>query len=229
MSEYLSNTELYFGSIRSENSIELSGEEFHHCIKVMRHRIGDVIYITDGEGKIFYSVIEEIKKAALTASVKKIYKYENRFSGIFFCIPKLKNNNRFEFALEKCTELGITNFIIFDSERAAHKSVKTDRWQKIVLSAVKQSLRSYLPVIKVINSVGEVLNFEGRKILLEQGSVKEISELKMNNNEKYYFIFGPEGGFTEEEMNLFEEKYRLAFNRLRTETAVIKCASILCN
>ena len=76
---------------------------------------------------------------------------------IFFCIPKLKYSDRFEFALEKCTELGITNFIIFDSERSIHKSDKKERWEKIVLSAMKQSLRSYLPNITVINSLIEYL------------------------------------------------------------------------
>ena len=121
----------------------------------------------------------------------------------------------------------ITNFIIFDSERAIRKSDKKERWQKIVLSAMKQSLRSYLPNIEIVNSLNEILNLDGRKILLEQNSEKKISGAKINHYEKYYFIFGPEGGLSKEEMNLFDEKYKLADNRLRTETAIIKCASLI--
>ena len=141
----------------------------------------------------------------------------------------MKYSDRFEFSLEKCTELGITNFLIFNSERAIHKSNKKERWEKIVLSAMKQSLRSYLPEIAVINSLKDICNIEGDKIILEQNSQKKISGLKINPEEKYYFIFGPEGGFTNEELELFDKNslYSLADNRLRTETAVIKCASIV--
>jgi 16S rRNA (uracil1498-N3)-methyltransferase len=225
---YLSGVELYYSTpIEDSNQITLTGEEFRHSIKVMRHAIGDKVYVTNGKGEIFLSIIKEIKKDYLTASVEKILKYENEFSNITFCIPKLKSNDRLEFAFEKCTELGITNFIIFDSRRVIHKSFKKERLQKIVLSAMKQSLRSYLPNMDAVNSLDEILSLDGRKILFEQNSEKNISELKVKKKEKYYFIFGPEGGFTNEEMNLFDEKYKLAENRLRTETAIIKCASII--
>lgn len=225
---YLSRVELYYSSEEiKENNINISAEDFKHIIKVMRHSIGDEIYITNGTGEIFLSVIKGIKKDFLISSIKKLLKYENKSANIFFCIPKLKSNERLEFALEKCTELGITNFIIFDSERAIHKSDKKERWQKIVLSAMKQSLRSYLPNIEIVNSLNEILNLDGRKILLEQNSEKKISGVKINPEEKCFFIFGPEGGLSKEEMNLFDEKYKLADNRLRTETAIIKCASII--
>jgi 16S rRNA (uracil1498-N3)-methyltransferase len=228
---YLSNIELYY-SHKGKNSggiIILEGEELNHCVKVMRHSAGDQVYITNGRGEIFLTNINEIKKNSLTASVKKVFKNENQYSNIFFCIPKLKSNNRLEFALEKSTELGITNFIVFDSERAIHKLDKKERWGKIVLSAMKQSLRSYLPVITVIDSLKDILKFDGKKILLDQNSEKKISELKINQEEKYYFVFGPEGGLTDEEMSLFDERYQLAGNRLRTETAIIKCTSLLEN
>jgi len=228
---YLSGVELYyssFGNIKG-NKIIISEDDYKHIAKVMRHSIGDEIYITDGNGKIFLSIIKEIKKDSLTSSVKKILKYENEFSNIIFCIPKLKSSGRFEFALEKCSELGITNFIIFDSERAIYKSDKKGRWEKIVLSAMKQSLRSYLPVLTVANSLKDIFKLDGKKIILEQKSERKISELQLQKDEKYYFIFGPEGGFTNEELRMLEEehKHKLADNRLRTETAIIKCASII--
>lgn len=231
--KYLSNIELFYSpdGRNAEGLVFLKDEEFKHCIKVMRHSVGEDIHIADGKGQIFLSNIEEVKEDSLTASVKKVLKYKNEYPNIFFCIPRLKNSDRFEFALEKCTELGITNFIIFDSERAIHKSNKIERWQKIVLSAMKQSLRSYLPDIIVINSLKEIYKLEGNKIIFEQNSEEEFFGIKINVGEKYYFIFGPEGGFTNEELELFDKNnfYSLAENRLRTETAVIKCASLLEN
>ncbi|OGU45825.1 MAG: hypothetical protein A2000_03830 [Ignavibacteria bacterium GWB2_36_8] len=228
---YLSGVELYYCSSEKikANNIIISDDDYKHIVKVMRHSEGDEIYVTNGKGEIFLSIIKDIKKDGLTVSIKKVLKYENELANVFFCIPKLKSNDRFEFALEKCTELGITNFIVFDSERAIHKSGKKERWEKIVLSAMKQSLRSYLPNIDIINTVKDILKPDGRKILLEQNSGKKIPELKVNREEKYYFIFGPEGGFTNEELELFgkDDFYSLASNRLRTETAVIKCASLI--
>jgi len=230
---YLSGIELYYCSPEKVkgNNVDISDDDYKHIVKVMRHSVGDEIYVTNGIGKIFHTEIKDIDKNSLTASVKKIIDYENRMKNIFFCIPKLRYNDRFEFAFEKCTELGITNLIIFDSERAIYKSDKKERWEKIVLSAMKQSLRSYLPVITVINSLKDINKLDGNKIILEQNSVKRISELKINPEEKYYFIFGPEGGFTNEEFGLFNKNdfYSLADNRLRTETAVIKCAALLEN
>ena len=76
-----------------------------------------------------------------------------------------------------------------------------------------------------------IYKLDGNKIILEQNSEKKISGLKINPDEKYYFIFGPEGGFTNEELKMSDKNnfYSLAHNRLRTETAVVKCASILEN
>ena len=228
---YLYGVELYYCPSEKikGNFIDISHNDHKHIVKVMRHSVGDDLYITNGIGTIFLTEIKEIDKNSLTASIKEVFDYENRMENIFFCIPKLKYSDRFEFALEKCTELGITNFVIFDSERTIHKSDKKERWEKIVLSAMKQSLRSYLPEIIDVNSVEEIYNLEGNKIILEQNSGKKISELKINKDEKYYFIFGPEGGLANEELKLFDKNnfYTLAENRLRTETAIIKCASII--
>ncbi len=172
---------------------------------------------------------QNINKNSLTAIVEDTMEYENKFSNITFCIPKLKSHDRFEFALEKCVELGITNFIIFDSERTVSKGNKVERWNKILISAMKQSLRSYLPHLSILNSIEEIKKQTGNKIVFEQTSNNNFKDLKISPNEKYFFIFGPEGGLSENELNQFneDEKYKLASNRLRTETAIVKCAALL--
>ncbi len=230
MNKYLSNIELYYSAqITNNNLIIVEDDDFKHIVKVMRHALGDEIYITDGLGKIYRSKILEIKKNSLTAAIEETINHDNKFLNIIFCIPKLKSNDRFEFALEKCVELGITNFIIFDSERTIAKGNKIERWNKILISAMKQSLRSYLPNISLRNSVEEIKNLQGEKIIFEQNSAETFLRFKNDLSKKYYFVFGPEGGLSENELNLFEEneKYNLSSNRLRSETAVIKCASIV--
>ena len=141
-SEHLSNIELFYSKPENfrEDEVILEGDECRHAVKVMRHHMGDEIFITNGEGKISNGNINEILKDTLSVTIKKEFIYENKFSGVTFCLPKLKNPERFEFALEKCAELGITNFIVFESERTVSKAYKLDRWHKILLSAMKQSL-----------------------------------------------------------------------------------------
>lgn len=231
--EYLSNIELYYSETEkfSGNSVTINGDDFRHITKVMRHSTGDEIYVTNGGGKIFQSEISSVGKTDLTALVKKEYSYENKFRDITFCIPRLKNPDRFEFMIEKSVELGITNFLVFDSERAVAKTSRIQRWNKIALAAMKQSLRSYLPEIKEANSLKEVVKHKVEIILFEQNAEKNISSLKIVPGKKYFFIFGPEGGLGDEELKLVDKGhiYNLTENRLRTETAVAMCAAVLAN
>ncbi|MGD1006007.1 MAG: RsmE family RNA methyltransferase [Ignavibacteriaceae bacterium] len=229
--EHLSNIELFYSKPEyfKQNEIILEGDECRHAVKVMRHHSGDEIFVTNGDGKIFYGIINKILKDTLSVTIKKEFTYKNKFSAIVFCLPKLKNPERFEFALEKCAELGITNFIVFESERTISKSSKIDRWHKILLSAMKQSLQSFLPVISTANSIEEIKNIEGKKFIFEQNTGNVFRGLPKDIMGKYYFLFGPEGGFSQKELEIFKdnELFRLADNRLRSETAIIKCASLL--
>lgn len=230
-SKKLSNIELYYSpaSLRETNRIRVQGEESIHILKVMRHKIDDEIYITDGIGSIFKTIIKKSDKDYIEAQIIDEYKTVNQLKNIFFCIPKLKSSDRFETALEKCTELGITNFIVYDSERTIHKGNKTQRWQKILTSAMKQSLRSFLPDILIVNSLKEIEAKKGGKIIFSQEADQTFQKAQINSNSDYYFIFGPEGDFTNDEKNLFTagEFYNLGICRLRSETAIIKCASLL--
>ena len=94
---------------------------------------------------------------------------------------------------------------------------------------MKQSLRSFLPTITTINSLNELTAMDGKMIIFSQESDQEFNGNIIDNQNKYYFIFGPEGDFTQDEKNLFDKKdfYNLGDYRLRSETAIIKCASII--
>lgn len=226
----LSNIELFYSPREniSGETISLTGDEFKHAVKVMRSKIGDTIYITNGYGLIFKTEVLSIDKDNLSAKIVETIKTENKFENIFFCIPKLKNPGRFKFAIEKCVELGVTNFIIYESNRTIAIGTNIERWEKIALSAMKQSLRAYLPKIQLVNDLSNIAELNGEKIIFEQNAEKNF---KFNNDRgiKYYFVFGPEGGLTDDEIQLFEseEIYTLSGNRLRSETAIIKVASLL--
>lgn len=229
--EYLSNIELYFCPLLSKDgkSFQLADEEFHHATKVMRNKIGDSIFATDGKGKIYEGVITSVDNKNIFADVIKFYSYKNRLSNFTFCIPNLRNPDRFKFAIEKCVELGITNFLLFNSERSVSKSFNIDRINKILLSAMKQSLRSFLPKVEVCDSLLKFGELKALKVLFEQSSENKLANQVFDETKNYYMIFGPEGSFSEKEMLQIHPTLilNLAENRLRSETAIIKAASLI--
>lgn len=233
--DFLSDVELYCTSHSIiDDVILIDGEEAHHITHVMRHIKGDAIHITDGNGTIYKSSISEVGKRNVLAKVIEKIQYENKFTNITFCIPRLRNIDRFEFALEKCVELGITNFIVFDSTRTVAKGEKIERWHKIILSAMKQSLRAWLPNVSYVKNISEIYKLVGTKILFDQNAEKTFHNFLLTDHrslitDNCFFIFGPEGGFTDDELRIAngELRIKLTDNRLRSETAIITAASIL--
>lgn len=227
----LSNNELYYSKTSDiiSNVIFLNKEESKHIISVMRHRMGDLIYVTNGLGKIYQCRIEEIKKENILLNIVQEFSLPQKYPNITVCVPILRNQERLEFALEKATELGITNFILFHSERSIPKKINRERVEKIFISAVKQSLQSWLPNVIYVNSTNEIASKDGDKIVFDQSSKVIFCADKVNVNNKSFFIFGPEGGLTKKEIETINTSqiYRLADNRLRTETAIIKAVSQL--
>ncbi len=234
---FLSKVELYYSNNPIvNNSVEITGDEAHHIKNVMRHQVDDEIYITDGSGSIFQTKIISIEAKKIAAVIIRSYNYPNPFVNITFCIPRLRTADRFEFALEKCVELGITNFIVFDSKNTVAKGEKLERWQKILVSAMKQSLRSWLPKISYMKNVHNMMILDGEKIFFEQSALQSFQNYLSANHQQIttnrYLIFGPEGGFSEEESKVMSAEcrvLRLTDNRLRSETAIITAAALLVN
>lgn len=229
--ERLSNIELYYAEPGNITNILLTidGEEAKHIQQVMRHRINDEIFATNGKGELLKCKISRLEKNFIEAYIIKRETIENPFANIHFCIPKLRNPDRLEFAIEKCTELGITNLIIFDANRSVAKGEKSERWNKLLISAIKQSIRTYIPKFTMINSIEEIASLNAEKIILEQETSTHLRELKIESNKKYYFIFGPEGGLDEKEKIWLKDAKLFSLNthRLRSETAIISAAAIV--
>lgn len=227
--EFLSDIELFFTDEVSDKKIFLRDDDFFHCTKVFRYKVGDKVFVTDGNGKIYNCKISQIYKNELQAEILSYTEQKIKYPNFYFCIPILKNKDRFRFAFEKLIELGITNIIVYKAERAISEKFNFDKYRKVAVESIKQSLQANLPVTKSIGSITELNSFEGNKIIFEQSAEKKFNNNMIKESDIYYFIFGPEGGLTEREINSLSnhKKFSLAENRLRTETAILKVASVL--
>lgn len=225
---FLSDIELYYSTNVAEEKgiVILDGNEFKHCVKVMRNAAGNTISVTDGKGVIYECVISELNRNSAICKIEKKRFYGNEMKGITFVVPRMKKNDRFEFALEKCVELGIIDFIVYQADKSIAKGDKTERWRKTLLSAMKQSLRAYLPTIKYLDSLDKLDIGEGDTILFFHQHGEQFNTDVISQSGRIFFLFGPEGGFSEREISLFENSktIRLTENRLRSETAIIAAA-----
>jgi 16S rRNA (uracil1498-N3)-methyltransferase len=227
--EFLSDIELFFSDELSDKKIILKDDDFIHCARVFRYKAGDKVFVTDGYGKIYHCEISSIHKNELEAEILSYTEQKIKYRNYHFCIPILKNKDRFRFAFEKLIELGITNIIIYKAERAISEKFNFDKYKKVAVETIKQSLQANLPVIKSIGPLKELNSFEGNKIIFEQNAEIKFDKNIIDISDINYFIFGPEGGLTEGEINSINshKKFSLAENRLRAETAIIKVASVL--
>lgn len=211
-----------------ENHIELTGQEAKHASKVLRYREGDAIQIVDGRGGWYKCEIVQIANALVKAEVKSSKKVEARKPSLLLAMGLIKKRDRLEFAVEKAVELGVSEIALFRSHHTVKENVRMDRLQMTTVSAMKQSLRAYLPEISVFNSLEEVIEtYTDCHCLVahekEESAPGIIAEYKTHS--KLLLVVGPEGGLSEDEVALATERgaqlVSLGDYRLRTETAAI--------
>lgn len=206
--------------------------ESKHIVKVLRLEAGEIIYLVDGKGG-FYNA--QIINANPKKCVVKIIKTENEFGlknyEINIAIAPTKNIDRFEWFLEKATEIGINNVTPIKCRYSERKEIKTERLEKVIISAMKQSIKAYLPKIEELCNFKDLVSrpFDGQKFIAhcEESNKTQLSKL-IERNKKYLILIGPEGDFSNEEINLALNNgflpVSLGNNRLRTETAgVVAC------
>jgi len=241
--EPLSDIELYyFPSIEGSSLPQiLVGEDSHHIINVMKHRVGSKFHITNGKGSLFEVVLLKILKNSTIEVIANIKLQTKPVAPlIFFYLPILKSSDRMEFALEKLVELGYTNFVYFRPTRAMSKSklLNEERLNKIALSAMKQSLHLYTPQLEFDYMLdGLPINDECMNIIFESWGSESLQEMVdivlpyINNARIVRFFFGPEGGLHGNEINKIAGAriVQLTESRLRSETAVIYVGSVLRN
>ncbi|WP_316735413.1 16S rRNA (uracil(1498)-N(3))-methyltransferase [Pedobacter aquatilis] len=208
----------------------LNEEESKHCARVLRLPIGALIYLVDGVGGFYTAEITSDNPKRVTLKIIKVEtEYGKRNHYLHIAVAPTKNIDRLEWFLEKATELGIDEITPIISDRSERRVVKEDRLNKVITSAVKQSIKAYHPKMNEAISLGDFMKqpFEGNKLIahcIDKGEKKYISDL-VSPFQKYLILIGPEGDFTpsevEEALNKDFKALTLGNNRLRTETAAL--------
>lgn len=221
---------LFFGQIFPEISID--SDEQQHIAKVLRMREGEEIYLTDGNGNLAKgTLIFEGKK--VTLNVSEIQENLPDFSPkLHIAIAPTKNIDRIEFFVEKAVELGISEISLILTEQTERKNINIDKLRKQAIAASKQSLRSHFPKINDLQKFSELmknLNSENTFVAHCNKSLARISLNDIPTLDRYTFLIGPEGDFSDREIQVLEEKgikaVSLGHQRLRTETAGIFVAA----
>ena len=210
------------------DEIILSAEESKHATKVLRKKEGEILNFTDGKGYLYKAVITvaDTRKYRLQV-VSSEQKEKQHNYHLHIAIAPTKNMDRFEWFLEKATEIGIDEITPIICIRSERKVIKTERGNRILLSAMKQSLKYHLPKLNEAISLTNFIkqDFEGTKYIAhcDDGEKKELR--KVNKTEKTIILIGPEGDFSPKEIELAEQNQfkavSLGASRLRTETAGI--------
>jgi len=222
---------LFFGEIIDGKAI-INDEEQQHIVKVLRMKNGEEIYITDGKGNLASGkLLLEGKKASL--DVSKIKEFTQDFTPkLHIAIAPTKNIDRIEFFVEKAVEMGISEITILQTEKTERKNLNIDKIRKQAIAASKQSLRFHFPVINDLTKLSDFLkNIDSENTFvahcnenLERTELNFIPKL-----ESYTFLIGPEGDFSDKEIQFLAEKgikaVSLGNQRLRTETAGVFVAA----
>lgn len=211
----------------SNDIIELIGQEAIHASKVMRAREGDELVIVDGQGGRYEGPIRRITDKSVQVGISQVEKIDRSNPQLILGMGIIKKRDRLEFAVEKAVELGVSQIALFRSERTVKENVRMDRLESIAISAMKQSLRAWLPEITLFRSVDALLDSFPRAVCLVADETVDKDNQKINFNDidakKILLLVGPEGGFSPEEIKMARSKgaevVSLGTNRLRTETA----------
>ena len=214
----------------TQNTYTLNEEESKHCVRVLRLPLGSIVNLVDGKGGFYTAEITSDNPKKVSLSILNVEKeFHKRNHHLHIAVAPTKNIDRIEWFLEKATELGIDEITPIISDRSERRVVKEDRLNKVITSAVKQSIKAYHPKLNDAVSYEAFMKipFEGDKLIahcIDDKGKKYISDL-ITPHQKYLILIGPEGDFTADEVNLALNKgfkaLTLGENRLRTETAAL--------
>jgi 16S rRNA (uracil1498-N3)-methyltransferase len=222
----------YTNEIRNEQAF-FSEEESRHMMKAYRKRPGDEVRFTDGQGLIYTGVLFQEGKRTVGAHITETTHQERSWSGkLTMAVAPTKNFNRIEWLIEKLVELGVDRIVPIMTERSERKKWKHDRVQRIVVAAMKQSLKAHLPeIIDPVDFKDFVRSWDS-ELTVYIGHCEEGQKLPLPNivskDGDVCFCVGPEGDFSPDEIKEAitsgAEAIDLGRERLRTETAAFKMA-----
>lgn len=207
-----------------------------HIVQVLRMQNGEQLQLTDGKGNLFTGVITDNNRKRCAVAILQTTNLQPQTRKISIAISLLKNTSRFEWFLEKATEIGVSEIIPLVCARTEKTAFKYDRMKSILVSAMLQSQQCWLPRLHEPAKFSELVPaaLQQQKLIAhceETGEKKQLSTLQPFSASTIILI-GPEGDFTPEEIQLALgnnfSAVALGNTRLRTETAGVVAASLLC-
>lgn len=208
---------------------ELPEEEAGHCLRVLRLGVGDEVMLTDGKGFFYKAVISAATGKRCQVKVVEKIEQEKFWKGhLHLAMAPTKNMDRIEWFAEKATEIGFDELSFLNCRFSERKVIKTERIEKIVVSAMKQSLKARKPIVNEMTDFAKFMqrDFQGQKFIAHcyEGEKPLLKEV-LNPGEDALVLIGPEGDFSSEEVQKAEalgfQPISLGKSRLRTETAAL--------
>jgi len=226
---------LFYTPDLSSNIYTLNEIESKHCVRVLRLSTDDIIELIDGNGGFYKAKITDPNPKKCTVEIietKKEFGKRNHY--LHIAIAPTKNIDRFEWFLEKATEIGIDEITPILCEHSERKTIKNERLEKILISAVKQSIKAYKPKLNDLTSYTNFIkqNIDGEKYIAHcEENQKHLLKNSYKQGQNTIILIGPEGDFSTLEISLAKEnnykEISLGESRLRTETAgVVACHTI---
>lgn len=217
-----------------DKTIVLDEATSKHMINVLRMQKGEEVLLTDGKGKKATAGIADDNRKKCVVEISSVITEEDRKNKVAIGISLIKNSSRFEWFLEKATEIGVSEIIPLICERTEKEKFRFDRMQNILVSAMLQSQQCWLPLLHEPTEFEKVirLSFEKKFIAhCEDSNKQQLSPQYLNIPISQLILIGPEGDFTHEEIELAIENNfvptSLGNTRLRTETAGMVAATLL--
>lgn len=213
-------------------TMALPEEESAHCVRVLRMKVGERITVVDGRGNRFLCEITDANPRRVGVDIiQKDYAPDGRGRGITLVVAPTKNIDRIEWLLEKATELGVARIVLVKCARSERKNVNPDRLRKILISAMKQSLKTELPDLIAFPSFNEFITMQkdwaGLRVMgYCDEKFPRLSFVKeFRPGQDVNILIGPEGDFSPEEVELAVnagyQPVTFGDTRLRTETAAL--------
>ncbi len=220
---------LFYISDLQSDIVLLDKEESQHCVKVLRMKAGDTVAIVDGQGNYCRAMISSASpKTCELTIISKVEGFGKRDFKLVMAVAPTKNIDRFEWFLEKATEIGVDVVTPLLCQRSERKDIKPERLQKVIVSAMKQSVKAFLPELTELVAFRNVVEqpFDGDKFIAHcADGEKVLLQNLIQPGRDVIILIGPEGDFSADEIELaLKNGYRpvsLGNSRLRTETAAV--------
>ena len=222
--------------VASSTDVVLDEANSKHVVQVLRMQNGEQLQLTNGKGDLFTAEITDNNRKKCTVKVIQTNNLQRSTNNISIAISPVKNNTRFEWFLEKATEIGVTEIIPLVCSRTEKTVFKFERMKSILISAMLQSQQCWLPVLHEPTKFNALITSatQQQKFIAHctDDAKRDLTDLNNESLSSKIILIGPEGDFTEEEIKLALENHfsavSLGETRLRTETAGIVAATLLC-